>query len=228
MIEKTAKREGFGARLALGAKKLVEEMGIAEYSVEVKGLEVPYHDPRGAYGVGLVYATSPRGACHNQSHYFLVELGQTRESIGVDMLPRQDYERKPANVARHQDWTSLLNSLVMCILANVPVSDTVNLLNHATGWDYTAEQAILSGERIWNMKRMINHHLGASRQDDRLPEHLLQPLTDGGAAGNVVPLDMMLGKYYAVRGWEPVSGLPTKSTLTRLGLEAYLPSDNIK
>jgi aldehyde:ferredoxin oxidoreductase len=227
MIESTARREGFGARLALGARKLAEEIGRAEYSADVKGLELPYHDPRGAYGVGLVYATSPRGACHNQSHYYLVEIGQTMESIGVEMLSRQEFERKPANVARHQDWISLLNSLVLCILANVPVSDTVNLMNHATGWDYTVDQAILAGERIWNAKRMINHRMGATRQDDNLPAHVLTPLSDGGATGNVVPIEEMIVAYYEARGWDPSTGLPTRKTLSRVGLDKHLSLDYV-
>jgi aldehyde:ferredoxin oxidoreductase len=225
MIDATARKEGFGALLALGAKALAEEIGAPEYSADVKGLELPYHDPRGAYGVGLVYATSPRGACHNQGHYYLVEFGQTIESIGVEMLSRQEFERKPVNVARHQDWTSLLNSLVMCILANVPVSDTVSLMNHATGWDYTLEEALLAGERIWNLKRMVNHRLGATREDDRLPAKLMKPLGDGGAAGYVVPLEEMLTAYYEARGWDFSTGIPNRNTISRLGLDQYLGPD---
>jgi aldehyde:ferredoxin oxidoreductase len=221
MIEATPRREGFGAQIALGARRLAEELNVVEYSVDVKGLEIPYHDPRGAYGVGLVYATSPRGACHNQSHYYLVEIGQTMESIGVEMLARQEFEHKPVNVARHQDWSSLLNSLVMCILANVPAPDTINLLNHATDWDYTLEEAIAAGERIWNLKRMVNHNLGVAYNEDRLPAHLMRPLGEGGAAGFVPPIKEMLEKYYEARGWDPSSGLPTKSTTARLGLDTY-------
>ena len=224
MIEATARREGFGAQLALGARKLAAKLDVTNVAAEVKGLELAYHDPRGASGVGLVYATSPRGACHNQSHYYLVELGQTMESIGVNMLSRQDFEHKPANVARHQDWTSLLNGLIMCILANVPVVDTIDLLNNATGWDLTVEAALLAGERIWNLKRVINHRLGAGRSADRLPDHAMRPLEDGGAAGVVPPFDAMLEKYYEARGWDPENGSPTAETYSRLGLDRFFPA----
>jgi aldehyde:ferredoxin oxidoreductase len=85
----------------------------------VNGLEVAYHDPRGVSGMGLVYATSPRGACHNQSDYFFVDWGHTDESIGIGYYERHARAEKSANVARHQDWRSVYNSLVMCIFSNV-------------------------------------------------------------------------------------------------------------
>ncbi|TFH33304.1 MAG: aldehyde ferredoxin oxidoreductase [Anaerolineales bacterium] len=224
MIVATARREGFGALLALGARGLARTFGVPELAAEVKGLELAFHDPRGATGVALVYATSPRGACHNQSHYYLVEIGQTIESIGVELLGRQDVEKKPANVARHQDWVSVLNALVMCIFATVPASETVELLNLATGWDYSLEEAMLAGERIWNLKRIINHRLGATKAHDQLPDYLMQPLAQGGAAGCVPPLEKLLSRYYEVRGWDPSSGSPTDKTRTRLGLDHTFPA----
>lgn len=222
MIEATAKRQGFGAQLALGARRLAAEHNASQFAAEVKGLELAYHDPRGATGVALVYATSPRGACHNQSHYYLVEIGQTIEEIGVDMLERRDVKKKPGNVARHQDWTTFLNSLVMCIFANVPAHETVDLLNYATGWDYSLEEAVEAGERIWNTKRILNHNLGLTKEDDRLSHHLSKPLKEGGSAGFKLPLATLLESYYHERGWDATTGLPSKRTLSRLGLNEYL------
>ncbi len=222
MIEATAKRQGFGAQLALGARRLAAEHNASQFAAEVKGLELAYHDPRGATGVALVYATSPRGACHNQSHYYLVEIGQTIEEIGVDMLERRDVKKKPGNVARHQDWTTFLNSLVMCIFANVPAHETVDLLNYATGWDYSLEEAVEAGERIWNTKRMLNNNLGLTKEDDRLSHHLSKPLKEGGSAGFKLPLATLLESYYHERGWDATTGLPSKRTLSRLGLNEYL------
>jgi len=61
----------------------------------------------GHRGMALVYATSPRGACHNQSDYFMVDgLGHTMEEIGVELFGRFAGAEKAANVARHQDWRS--------------------------------------------------------------------------------------------------------------------------
>jgi len=67
LIEKIAKREeGIGDLLADGSKKASKKIGndSEKFLVEVKGLEVPMHDPRAFHGLGLAYAVSNRGACH--------------------------------------------------------------------------------------------------------------------------------------------------------------------
>jgi aldehyde:ferredoxin oxidoreductase len=74
------------------------------------------------------------------------------------------------------------------------------------------------GERAWQLKRALNHRLGATRADDRLPKRLLEPLGEGGAAGFVPDLEVMLREYYEVRGWDPETGRPKPETLRRLGL----------
>ena len=79
LIRKTVRREGLGNYLAEGAQSLGRHFGAEELAVQVNGLEVAYHDPRGVSGMALVYATSPRGACHNQSDYFIADMGQVEE-----------------------------------------------------------------------------------------------------------------------------------------------------
>ena len=75
LIHLTAQREGIGEVLAQGSRFLGRYFGKEEEAVQVNGLEVAYHDPRGVSGMALSYATSPRGACHNQSDYFFGGLG---------------------------------------------------------------------------------------------------------------------------------------------------------
>ena len=219
LIHLTVRREGLGGLLALGAKGLADHFGVPDTAAQVIGLEAAYHDPRASSGMALVYATSPRGACHNQSDYFMVDtLGHTAESIGITLFERQAGAEKAANVARHQDWRTLGNALVVCLFANVEPSTVLELVNLATGLDYQLEELLRAGEQAWNIKRAINIRLGLTRQNDRLPRHLVRPLADGGSAGYIPPLEEMLGAYYAFRGWDPESGKPTRERLTRLGL----------
>jgi len=219
LIHATVRREGLGALVALGARGLAEHFGVPEMAAQVNGLEVAYHDPRGSSGMALVYATSPRGACHNQSDYFMVDtLGHTAEPIGIDFYDRHAGAEKAANVARHQDWRTLANALVLCLFSNVEPSVVLELVNRATGLDYSLEELLRAGERGWNVKRAINVRLGLEREDDRLPGHLLRPLPEGGSAGFVPPLEEMLAAYYAHRGWDPVSGKPSRDRLLALGL----------
>ena len=83
-------QEGFGKSLwRKGARTLGRQFGAEDLAMQVNGLEMAYHDPRGGSGIALSYATSPRGACHNQSDYFLVDLyGQIEESIGMEFFER--------------------------------------------------------------------------------------------------------------------------------------------
>lgn len=222
LIAQTARREGFGALLAQGARGLGQVFGAEDLAVEVKGLEVPYHDPRGVAGMALSYATSPRGACHNQSDFFMVELGQSSEELGIPYLDRHQVEGKARYVAVHQNWRTVCNSLVLCYFANVAPSVALAMLNAALGWEWDLSTMLEAGERGWQLKRAINGRLGATRADDRLPMRLLEPLPDGGAAGFVPDLQTMLREYYEARGWDPVTGQPTPETLRRLGLEFVL------
>jgi aldehyde:ferredoxin oxidoreductase len=218
LIELLVQQDGFGALLAQGSLALGRYFGVEELAVQVNGQEVAYHDPRAFSSMALVYATSPRGACHNQSDYYMVEFGQTDDELGIPLLDKRQEEGKAAHVAVHQDWRSVCNSLVLCIFAAVPVSDVVALFNAATGREWDIAETLRAGRRIWNLKRAFNCRLGLTRANERLPRLLLQPLADGPTEGYVPDLDVMLREYYAVRGWDPETGKPTRETLAGLGL----------
>jgi aldehyde:ferredoxin oxidoreductase len=218
LIEKIARQEGFGALLAKGSKSLAEHYGVPDLAVQINTLEVPMHDPRAMTGMAVVYATSPRGACHNQSEYFMIELGGSIDELGLQMTERLVDGGKAALVARHQDWHTVSNCLVDCLFASVKPSDVARLLSAATGVEYSMEEMMKAGERVWNMKRAINCRLGITRANDKLPKLLLESLPDGGQEGHVPDMDLMMGEYYAARGWDPATGKPTAEKLQTLGL----------
>jgi aldehyde:ferredoxin oxidoreductase len=218
LIQRTASRTGFGDILADGALALARKFGREEEAVQVNGLEAAYHDPRGASGMGLVYATSPRGACHNQSDYHMVEIGQVEEDLGLKYFSRHAGAEKSENVARHQDWRTVCNSLVLCFFANVAPKTVLELVNAACGFDLDLDGLMQIGERGWNLKRVINNRLGLRRSNDKLPKAFLRPYREGGAAGFKLDLPGMLEAYYAARGWDPDTGFPTREKLDQLGL----------
>lgn len=218
LIEQIARREGFGALVAQGSQALAAHFHAQELAVHVNNLEVPMHDPRAMTGSALVYVTSPRGACHNQSDYFTIEMGGSMDRLGIPMTDRLEDGGKAAYVARHQDWRTVCNSLVMCTFATVNLDTTVDLLSAATGHDWTLEEMMLAGERAWNLKRAFNIRLGLTRATEKLPRLLLEPLPDGGQAGHVPDMELMLQEYYAARGWDEATGRPTQQKLESLGL----------
>jgi aldehyde:ferredoxin oxidoreductase len=218
LVNLIGRREGIGELLSLGSRRFAAYFGAEEEAVQVNGLEVAYHDPRGVSGMALSYATSPRGACHNQSDYFFVDWGHTHEKLGITYFDRHDRAEKSANVARHQDWRTVFNSIVMCIFANTDPDLQVKLINAACGLDWTLDDLMRCGERGWNLKRAINNRMGLTAENDKLPKALLEPFRDGGSAGYVPDLQGMLAAYYQARGWDPQTGRPTREKLVELGL----------
>jgi aldehyde:ferredoxin oxidoreductase len=74
LINKIARREGFGDILADGSKAAAEKLNRGhELTMQVKGLDIIMADPRGLKGFGLGFAVASRGADHLRSEPF-VEL----------------------------------------------------------------------------------------------------------------------------------------------------------
>ena len=217
LVHQIGRKEWFGVRLAEGARLLGKYYGAEAEAVQVNGLEVAYHDPRGGSGMALVYATSPRGACHNQSDFFFVEIGQVDPTLGLELHARTDGAVKSPGVAHHQNWRTVSNALVMCLFANVPPESVAALTSEATGADYSVAELLTCGERGFNLKRVINHRLGLVRENDTIPAAFRKPYLDS-ADGFVPDFEAMLLAYYTARGWDPETGRPSLEKLAALGL----------
>ncbi len=223
LIEKMAKREGFGDALADGSLSLAKRYKVEGDVVHVKGLEVAMHDPRAFSGMAVAYATSPRGGCHLHSDFFMAEVGMEFPELGILASPRAQWiesgKKKAQMVARHQDWRSIFDALVLCKFANLPANLITKLLNSVTGWQVSVQELLKSGERIFTMKRLLNLEFGLTPEDDNLPRLLLEPLPNGGTAGNVPDIKLMLDEYYRFRAWDRATGKPASWKLKELWLE---------
>jgi len=218
LVEMIARREGLGDALAEGTRAFGARHGVEGYAVQVNGLELAMHDPRAAAGMALVYATSPIGASHNQSDYYMIDIsGRVLDDLGIGAVDRFETVGKAAQVAKHQDWRAVNASLVQCVFPNPPVKNMVEMLAAATGYDITLGNVLSYGERMWDLKRAINLMLGYdARASEKLPELLLKPLADGGTEGHVVALEPMLREYYAARDWDWTTGKPSRAKLLAL------------
>jgi len=214
LIIKIAKREGIGNDLAEGSKRLAEKYGVPEAAMQVKGLEVPAYDPRGAFGMALSYGTSYRGACHLRGWAIAFEV------IGIpNLVDRFSPVEKPALVAYLQDLAMVYDSLVLCQHYGMEFDEEplAAILSAVTGVEYTKESVLQVGERIWNLARLINIKRGFGKRDDMLPKRFLEPLKEGPSKGKIIPYEEMLLQYYEVRGWDQ-EGVPKPEKLEELGL----------
>ncbi|MBT4512463.1 MAG: hypothetical protein HOC20_09680, partial [Chloroflexi bacterium] len=223
MIDKIATREGFGDTLAEGSKRAAEKIGknASDYAVQVKGMEVPMHDPRAFHGMGLSYATGIRGACHTNDLTYIVEQGiVVWPEVGINGgYDQKSSVGKAEVVTISQNLGQIVNSAPMCymLMSVVSSAELVDLLSAASGFDYTLGELIANGDRIWMLKRGISNLMGITATDDRLPKQILTPPPDGAAAGSAPDLQLMLKEFYEIRGLDS-NGRPTKEKLESLEL----------
>lgn len=223
MIDKIACRDGIGDVLADGAKRGAQRIGknASHYAVEIKGMEVPMHDPRAMHAMGLSYATGVRGACHTNDITFGIAQGIfVWPEIGINGgYEQKSSEGKAELVKISQDLGMVFNSAVMCymLMSVINGEDLVTLMRAASGFDYDLKELMECGERIWNLKRGLSNLMGITAADDRLPWQILRAPKEGGAAGSVPDIELMLKEYYPLRGLD-ANGRPSKDKLTSLGL----------
>lgn len=214
IVEYTKKigyREGIGDELAEGSFRFAEKYNHTELSISAKKQELPAYDPRGAQAQGLVFATSNRGACHVRG--FTV----TDEILDKNSSPSKT-KGKAKLAIDAQNYSAFIDSTGLCrfTMRALNWEDYTKLLNAITGFDYTKEELMKAGERIYNLERVFNIMAGINSSDDTLPERLLkEPLKRGSAKGMVWKRDELIPKYYKLRGWNSM-GVPKKEKLKEL------------
>lgn len=215
LTEKTGSREGFGDLLALGSYRLAEKYGHPELSMTVKKQEMPAYEGRAIQGMALSYATSNRGGCHVRGYLTSPEV------LGIPMKTDPlETEGKPELLKLFQDLTALVDSSDICLFTTFAIGlpEISEMLRSTLGIDHPDEEILKVGERIWNLEKLFNLEAGFTMEDDTLPPRLLnEPLTSGPAKGKVSEIDVMLEKYYQVRGWD-AEGVPTDEKLEELSL----------
>jgi aldehyde:ferredoxin oxidoreductase len=222
LLEQTARREGFGDRLAEGSWRLARQIGrgAERLPYAVKGLELPAHSARALKGMAIGYATATRGGSHHDTR------PTPQYAPGFDRRSTAD---KPAFAVKSQHFTAVDDSLVMCRFTSergfgLFLNEAyAGLVSAVTGWAVDAPELERIGERIVNLERMFGVREGVRRKDDALPWKVMhEPIPEGPSAGMHCPPDelaAMLDDYYALRGWD-ADGVPTPERLRALGLSS--------
>jgi aldehyde:ferredoxin oxidoreductase len=215
MVEMTGNREGFGDQLAEGSYRLASRYGHPEFSMTAKKQEMAAYDPRGVQGIGLNFATNNRGGCHVRGYTISPEV------LGVPFkVDQHAVEGKPELVITFQNLTAALDSTGACLFTTfgIGADDLAALMSAVTGIQYSVEDFMKAGERIWNLERLFDLKSGITAKDDSLPERILKdPIMTGPSKGEVNHLDKMLPEYYKLRGWDS-KGIPTQEKLADLAL----------
>lgn len=219
LVEIMGNREGtLGHWLAEGSYRLAEHYGHPELSMTTKKQEMPAYDPRAFKGIGLNYATSNRGACHVRGYTIAMEA-----LSWPAVADRLTYDGKAGMVKTFQDFTAVVDSAGICLFTffGMPnMSDYSPILRAVTGINYSDEELLKAGERIFNLERLWNLKAGFKPVDDTLPTRLLsEPVPEGPSKGEVCELNKILPEYYTLRGWDQ-DGKPTEVKLKELDLRS--------
>lgn len=209
-IHKIARREDYGELLALGSRALSRKVGQGSeaFAAQVKGLEMPGYHPARLQTLGLGFAVGARGADHNKSSAYDLDL-----SGEVDRF-RLDSERI-GEMIRLEDQAAVIDSLILCKFVRRAIGDffpeTAAMLSALTGVPFSAQDLQKAAGAIHHLKKIFNRNQGWRAEEDTLPERFFaQAQARGGEhPEGIDPQAFQAAKqsYYRLRGWDE-QGLP--------------------
>ncbi len=231
IIELIAKREGIGDLLAEGTARAAQKIGkgAIEFAMQVKGLEIPMHEPRLKAALGLGYMVNPHGADHMDS---LHDTAFTKpgppldrvKSLGIlEPLPADELGPRKVSLSRYvQQERIVRDCLVLCDFVPYDSEQIANILAAVTGWKTNTVGILRVAERTLTMARLFNIREGFSAADDRLPNRFFQPKRNGVLSTKFYDpeqLEKAKSYYYTLMGWDAKTGIPTPEKLQELGIE---------
>lgn len=235
LIEKTAKREGFGDLLAESAAKAAEILGrnSSYYAVNVKGLDL-YEPGRANLGWMLGAATATRGGGHTTGavggYKKLNKTAVTLVDDDVDIFDPSSYEKRPEAAVYMEALHRIVNCFGVCQFHTIHSDqDHFNLVHlidiyeAGTGWETSVNELKLKGMRQLNLEKVFNLRFTHFDRNDDFPplreQH--EAIPTGPKAGwkfDSVLYNRMLDTYYQLHGWDRETSYPTRKTLEELDL----------
>lgn len=227
--------EGCGAWLGHGVKRAAEHLGKGSdaFAVHVHGGEPAYHDSRFTSLMGVSYIADPTPARHTSGS------ASWNETFGAGFPLPKGADKKDWNVkwkgtegkgtaqALYSNAHQAMNGLGLCMFTlltgSLPWTD---LLNAATGWDYSDADLLRCGERIQNLRAAFNRREGIKPADFAPHPRMLGEGDGNLPAGPLksirVPLPMLKDDYYSAMKWDKTTGNVSKTRAAELGMADLL------
>lgn len=230
LTEMIGRREGFGEILADGVARASERIGrgAGKFAVHIHGQEPGMHDPKFGPSWATTYITDPTPGRHTAGGAAMAEVrGGKLPLKGIDMPPleRYKYQGKGAVHAAWSNFSQVVNCTGICMFASfLQVMPYVEIISAVTGWNYSSEELLETGERIQNMRQLFNVREGLKPGDFTLPGRLAgePPLEAGPTAGITLDVDMMAKEYYETMDWDLKTGMPSAEKLKALEISEIL------
>ncbi len=175
LVRKIGMREGIGDLLAEGSLRAGKKIGqgAEAFAIQVKGMELPAYEPRGAKAQGFNYATSSIGASHCYG-YAAQEIFGSPVPRPVDRFTEED---KADIVIYNQDGTAMHEIGIICAFASgwewaKPLFGKMLVASRGIAEFGDDDYLWKVGTRIFNLERAFNVRQGLGRKDDTLPVRL--------------------------------------------------------
>ncbi len=229
MLEKVVRKEGLGALLAEGTRIAAGRIGrgAIDLAIQVKGLEIPMHDPRSKQGMALHYSVNPAGADHCSGvHDPVLEKGPGFEDWGTievnESIPSTELSPRKARMLYQAGlWAQLPNYLGFCLFVPFKKKQLQEATEAITGWPMSYWRLMKTVERGLTLAKVFNVREGFTRAEDILPKRMAVSQTWGNLKGVIVePAKLAEAQelYYQMLGWDR-EGIPTRGRLVELGIE---------
>jgi len=223
LTEDIVHRKGkMGAMLAEGVRHASEKIGKGsqKWAMHVKGLEISAYDCHTTPAMALAYGTAASGAHHKDAWVISWEVKYGRESY--------DETKVDKVIELQRIRGGMFEALTTCRLPWVEVGFELDwyprFMKAAIGMNVTLEDMYRIADRTYVLIRAFwvrEYGKQWSSTMDMVPNRwFTEALTKGPMKGGKLDkakYEAMLQMYYKKRGWDS-RGIPTKSTLTKLGL----------
>lgn len=225
LTQMIAHREGLGHILADGTRVAASKLGgdSFKFAMHIKGLEISAYDCHAAPGMALAYGTSSIGAHHKDAWFISTEIKMGRFNYSEEKVEKIIWMQN----IRGAFFESLTTCRLPWVELGLDLDYYLKFLKAATGVTYTWDMVHEIGQRIYALIRAfwVREYLAEGEEwgpimDYPPPRWFDEPLTKGPLAGSKLDREnygRMLQHYYKLRGWDK-RGIPTKTTLERLGL----------
>jgi aldehyde:ferredoxin oxidoreductase len=223
MLNKIARREGFGDILAEGVMRAARRIG-------GEAPDFAIHGSRGGVPVGLDHrrnwimqldaTTSDIG----NSEY---HLAPSAAALGLPAISSPyAHQEMAARLARTRGVTPAIDCLGICRMVNR--DNTVIITQQiaaSTGWNVTWDEIAEVGTRAVNLLRAFSIRHGYTTDEETPSQRYASAPVDGPFQGRsfMAVRDEMVDIYYRDMGWDPRTGKPLPETLKQLGLDNVVP-----
>jgi aldehyde:ferredoxin oxidoreductase len=237
-VEMIAHREGFGNLLAEGVARMAERFGpeAQAFNLTVKGQELPMHEPRVKYAMGVGYAVAPVGADHmmNMHDTAFVRDGRSLRRVNsalekpIGPVPRDVLDEDKLAVFYHElNFAHAQDCALICQFYCYDYDHVAEALSGVSGVEYGIHDVLAIGARAQTLSRLFNLREGLTAADDRLPRRVMTAFDSGPVAGSGIDDEDFASfkrRFYEAMKWDPETGAPTADCLQELELDRLLNS----